>query len=72
MSDKLDVIMATGEEAILSHDGRLVDLVDGLLDCGIVLRGELWLTVADIDLVFLGLDLVLCNPDRIAGKSTEI
>lgn len=68
MSDGIDLAIATGEEAVLSQDSRLVDLVDGLLDCGVVIRGELWLTVADIDLVFLGVDLVLANPDRITGR----
>ena len=60
-----DVRLAGPDEALFSSDHRLVDLVDQLLDQGVVLRGELWLTVADVDLVFLGVDLVLANPDRM-------
>ena len=56
---------ASAEETLNAKDGRLVDVIDSLLDHGVVLRGELWLTVADVDLVYLGVDLVLCNPDRI-------
>ena len=56
---------ATGEEALAATDSRLVDLVDGLLAHGVVIRGEAWLTVADIDLVFLGVDLVLASPDKM-------
>ena len=42
-----------------------------LLDRGIVLRGEIWLTVAGIDLVFLGIDAFLANTryDSARGKS---
>lgn len=71
LTGALDVALATGEEALLSNDSCLVDLVDGLLDCGVVIRGELWLTVADIDLVFLGVDLVLASPDTIVPKALE-
>ncbi|MGP3725865.1 gas vesicle protein GvpJ [Cereibacter sphaeroides] len=56
---------ATAEEALQSSETRLVDVVDALLSQGIAIRGELWLTVADVDLVFLGLDLLLANPDRL-------
>ena len=60
-----DVQFATPQDALGSSDSRLVDLVDGLLRHGVVIRGELWLTVADIDLVFLGLDVVLASPDTV-------
>ena len=43
----------------------LLDVVDRLLDCGVVVRGELWLTVADVDLLFIGADLVIASPDSI-------
>lgn len=56
---------ATPETVLSGSETRLVDVVDSLLDQGLVLRGELWLTVADVDLVFLGLDLVLASPDRM-------
>ena len=61
--------MASAEDAIRSGDRRLIDLVDGLLDKGVVVSGELWLTVADVDLVYLGLNAVLATPDRI--RKTE-
>ncbi len=67
MTEGLDLRFATAEDAIHAQDSRLVDVVDRLLDHGVVLRGELWLTVADVDLVYVGLDLVLANPDRIAA-----
>lgn len=66
MTDGIDLRFATAEDAIRTQDTRLVDVVDRLLDHGVVLRGELWLSVADVDLVYVGLDLVLTNPDRLA------
>jgi hypothetical protein len=63
--DAADILLATPEDALASQDGRLVDVVDRLLDAGVCIRGELWLSVADVDLVFLGIDLVLCSHDRI-------
>ncbi len=64
-----DFVFASPEDALLGKDGRLVDLVDGLLDYGVVLHGEVWLTVADIDLVYLGLSAILTTPDRIRAHS---
>lgn len=61
----LEIDMASPSDAIAATDGRLVDLVDGLLNHGVVLRGGLWLTVADVDLVFLGVDLVLTSPQKM-------
>lgn len=46
-------------------DTRLVEILDRLLDCGVVVRGELWLTVADVELVFIGADLVVASADRM-------
>jgi len=66
MTDGIDLRFATAEDAIRTQDTRLVDVVDRLLDHGVVLRGELWLSVADVDLVYVGLDLVLTNPDSLA------
>lgn len=72
MADGISVNLASEPEALTRNDGRLVDLLDGLLDCGVVIRGEIWLTVADVDLVFLGLDLVLANPDTVQrGQETS-
>lgn len=63
-----DILFASPEAVLGGRDGRLVDLVDTLLDGGVCLRGELWLTVAEIDLVFVGVDLILCSHDRIVRR----
>jgi hypothetical protein len=73
MGDRVhDVRVASAQSALQSGDGSLVDLVDSLLHEGVCLRGELWLSVADVDLVFVGIDLVLSSHDRVsaAGRKT--
>ncbi|MDX8348466.1 gas vesicle protein [Cognatiyoonia sp. IB215446] len=61
----VEMQLASATETLASNDSRLVDVVDGLLGHGVVVRGELWLTVADVELVFLGLDVLLAAPDRV-------
>lgn len=66
MGDGLDLVFDTPEDLLAAGpEERLVEAIDRLLDRGVVIRGELWLTVADIDLVFIGADLVLASPDTI-------
>ena len=49
----------------IGADCTLLDVIDRVLDQGIVIRGELWLTVADIELLFIGADLVIASPDKM-------
>jgi hypothetical protein len=46
---------------------RLIDVVDRLLDQGVILRGDLWLTVADVELVYVGAKLILATPEKAAA-----
>jgi hypothetical protein len=41
--------------AVASRDVALVDLVDRLLGGGVVIAGDITLSVADVDLVYVGL-----------------
>jgi hypothetical protein len=66
-ANDFDLSFATPDDVLSANDGRLVDVLDQLLDAGVVLRGELWLCVADVDLVFVGLQAVLANPDTMDG-----
>jgi Gas vesicle protein len=51
-----------------SPDQSLLDLVDSLLDKGVVLDGELVLGLADVDLVYVRLGVLLAAADRVWGK----
>jgi hypothetical protein len=48
-----------------SPNHSLLDLVDSLLDKGVVLDGELVLGVADVDLIYVRLGVLLAAADRI-------
>jgi hypothetical protein len=48
-----------------SPDTSLLDLVDSLLDKGVVLDGEIVLGLADIDLVYVRLGVLLAAADRV-------
>jgi hypothetical protein len=46
-------------------EASLLDLVDNLLNRGVVLNGELVIALANVDLVYLRLSLLLCAADRV-------
>ena len=52
-------------------DHRLVDVLDRLLDRGVAIRADLWLTVADVELVYIGLQAVIASPDKMAEGRAE-
>jgi hypothetical protein len=39
----------------------LLDLLDRILDKGVILRGDLTISVADVDLVYVGLKLLVAS-----------
>lgn len=54
-------------DALGASDASLLDLVDHLIDKGCVLTGEVVLGLANVDLVYVELSLLLCSVDRIAA-----
>ena len=46
-------------------DASLLDLVDHVLNKGVVVTGDLMLGLADVDLVYLRLTALLCAADRV-------
>ena len=50
----------------------LVELVDRLLSRGVVLTGEVTISVAGVDLVYLGLSVVLSSVDTIRRAGAEV
>ena len=46
-------------------DASLVDIVDNVLNKGVVINGEVVLSIADVDLIYLRLSVLLCAADRI-------
>lgn len=50
----------SGNDA-LRHDVTLLELVDRVLNKGVVLSGDIMLSVADVDLVYVGLRVLLTS-----------
>lgn len=49
----------------------LLESLDHLLDRGVVIAGEAVISVGDVDLLYLGLNIVLANVDTIIRSSNK-
>jgi hypothetical protein len=58
-------------ELLDGADGSLLELVDHLLNHGVVVTGDVVLGLAGVDLVYLRLSAVLCAADRLLGRKGE-
>ena len=52
-------------------DVALVELVDRLLDGGVVIAGDILLSIADVDLVYVSLRLLLGSEPSIRGRIVD-
>ena len=56
------------ETGLVEQRVQLVELVDRVLDRGVVLRGEVTIGVAGVDLVYLELRLLLSSVETLLGR----
>lgn len=49
----------------------LVEALDHLLDRGVVIAGEAVISIGNVDLLYLGLNIVLANVDAIIRVSNK-
>ena len=47
----------------------LLETLDHLLDRGVIIAGEAVISIGDVDLLYLGLNIVLANVDAIIRTS---
>lgn len=52
-----------------SQDITLLETLDHLLDRGVVIAGEATISIGDVDLLYLGLNIVLANVDAVIRTS---
>jgi hypothetical protein len=57
--------------AISERNVALVDLLDRLLEGGVVLTGDLTLAIADVDLVRISLRALICPVEADRGGATD-
>lgn len=53
------------ERARRAREISLVDLIDRLLDGGVVIHGDITLAVADVDLVYVGLRALVASVETV-------
>lgn len=54
------------------EDVTLLDLLDRLIDRGVVLTGDLTISVADVDLILLSLNLLLASVERVQRLPVDV
>jgi hypothetical protein len=59
---------ATARDVLETTDSSLLDLVDNLLNRGVVISGEVMLGLAGVDLVYLRISALLCAADRVSDE----
>jgi hypothetical protein len=53
------------EQVIGDAEASLLDLVDNVLNKGVVITGDITLALAQVDLVYARLSVLLCAADRV-------
>jgi hypothetical protein len=60
------------EQVIDAPESTLLDLLDNLLNKGVMANGDVTLGVAGIDLIYLRLSALLCAADRVLPGSESL
>jgi hypothetical protein len=63
---------SVADQVIDSPESTLLDLLDNLLNKGVMANGDVTLGVAGIDLIYLRLSTLLCAADRVLPKSESV
>jgi hypothetical protein len=53
------------------HEASLLDLVDNVLNKGVVVSGDVVIGLADVDLLYLRISALLCAADRVLPRAGE-
>ncbi|RJX27452.1 MAG: gas vesicle protein [Dethiobacter sp.] len=51
--------------SLQTRDITLLEVLDRLIDKGIVLQGDLIISLADVDLIYVGVRLILTSADTV-------
>jgi len=65
--------VAKSDSALIlgSEDASLLDIVDNVLNKGVVLTGDITIGLAQVDLIYARLSLLLCAADRVLPKQSN-
>lgn len=64
--------MSVPDRQALKHEVTLIELVDRVLNRGVVLSGDITLSVAGVDLVYVGLRVLLSSVATLEEQQREL
>ncbi len=65
MTSPFESVMADAElEGLEESDLSLLETLDHVLNSGLVIAGEITISVADIDLIFVGLNVLVSSVEK--------
>jgi hypothetical protein len=56
---------SNADDVLDSSEASLLDIVDNVLNKGVVLSGDLTIALAQVDLIYARLSVLLCAADRV-------
>jgi hypothetical protein len=62
---------SVADQVIDSPESTLLDVVDNLLNKGVMANGDVTIGVAGVDLIYLRLSALLCAADRIFPPTSQ-
>lgn len=69
MPETTNSVLVTGTDA--SDETSLLDILDHVLNAGVIIRGNLVISLAGVDLIYVGLDVILTSVET-AFKHMQI
>ena len=63
---------SVADHVLEAPESSVLDLIDSLLNKGVMANGDVTLGVAGIDLIYLRLSAILCAADRVLPLSEEL
>ena len=65
MSSPFDQVLFTSDsESLEEHELSLLETLDHVLNRGLVISGEITIAVADVDLIFVGLNVLVSSVEK--------
>jgi len=64
MSSPFDQVIINGDSNFEEADVSLLETLDHVLNRGLVIAGEITISVADIDLIFIGLNVLVSSVEK--------
>ncbi|MFB4164465.1 gas vesicle protein [Alteribacillus sp. JSM 102045] len=60
------------QESLENKDVSLLDILDAVLDKGVVIRGDLTISIDNIDLVYLDLRILLASVEKVKESGARV